>query len=143
MTTYGQLATGRMTPAEREFMLAVDGDMPQYIIGVDLGAREDRTVEVLERWFRDGRGERKIGDGPWEPIENPYWHAQPPFVLMEIPPDVHTNCSSDFCNSLVVEWCIDILIVICGHCHEARRLGDDLCCDWAKGMYQKYFSEVR
>ena len=38
-------------------------------------------ITVIERWFLDGRGIRKIGDGPWEPIEN--LHGRTPFMTLE------------------------------------------------------------
>jgi hypothetical protein len=35
-------------------------------------------VTVVERWYADGRYQRKIGDGPWEPVINLHGHS--PFV---------------------------------------------------------------
>ena len=54
-------------------------------------------------------------------------------------PGVHVNCSGLYCNSLTMQWMIDHYVVVCGRCHEARRLGDTLCCQWAMGMYRRYF----
>ena len=40
----------------------------------------DATVLVQERWFDDGIGYQRIGDGPWTKVQNLNWHGLAPFA---------------------------------------------------------------
>jgi hypothetical protein len=87
LTSYGTLFSGRRKPqpsptlpptrltnadAERELLAAINGDQ---------GAK----VSVAERWYRGLGGmvvgERKIGNGPWEPIPNIAYYGRAPYVI--------------------------------------------------------------
>jgi hypothetical protein len=41
------------------------------------------TVTVTERWFGGDHYERKIGDGPWRWVENPYPNSRVPYILFQ------------------------------------------------------------
>ena len=79
LTSYGTLFSGRRkasrltnADAERELLAAINGDQ---------GAK----VSVAERWYRGLGGmvvgERKIGNGPWEPIPNIAYYGRAPYVI--------------------------------------------------------------
>jgi len=38
-------------------------------------------ITIRERWYRD-RGERKIGDGPWKPIDLSVYGGRVPVVFL-------------------------------------------------------------
>ena len=46
-------------------------------------------VTVYERWYvHEERGQRKIGDGPWEEIDLSPWGGRKPVVFLRLPEDV-------------------------------------------------------
>lgn len=119
----------------------------------------DHTVIVKERWTRDGRGERKIGDGPWEPIDNLTGRDAPPFVqythvpilgrefsdlggpsIEQLSRNIYELGHAD--NTIEVYEYLGYLAILCGHCHQITHPKINsgwFCCRWAGGMYTRYF----
>ena len=72
-------------------------------------------------------GERKIGDGPWEPIPNIAYHGQEPFIRIEPVEDqliraIFENGYAD--NTIEVQMIDGILYVLCGHCDKITHTGE-------------------
>lgn len=146
LTSYGTLFSGRRkasrltnADAERELLAAINGE-----------STAKAKVSVAERWYRGLGGmvvgERKIGDGPWEPIPNIAYYGQEPFVQFVHHPSeteeqqltraIFENGYAD--NTIEVSMIDGILYVLCGHCDKITHTGEVICCQWAGRMYVKY-----
>lgn len=147
LTSYGTLFSGRRrasrltnADAERELLAAINGEST---------AEAKAKVNVAERWYRGLGGmvvgERRIGDGPWEPIPNIAYHGQEPFIRIEPVDDqlIRAIFENGYADNTIEVWgSTDDIHVLCGHCHQItnwRTNSGRFCCAWAGRMYSRYF----